>query len=260
MRCTLGSCAAARITPRWVGVQTCGIDVEPVGAHHHDRGHFLALVARQSPVRHRRQPDVGVEPDLMAGVAGQHRAAARLRHVADQDSRPAGVLARLGRQPRHQRDQVRMPPIAVARQPHHLPALAIDRQRFGAGDAALGIEADHARRHRRRQHLAAEQFLGAELRIVGIGQRRQRLWIDAALVLRQRRGGADDGCGISRRVRIRRGFIGSLCSGKPSTKSAAGEKPRQAQVTVFVTVFVTPWTVLAAVFRSDFAKPLKAAD
>ena len=106
------------------------IDVEPVAAHHHDRRHFLALVARQPPVRHRRQPDVGVEPDLMAGMSGEHRAAARLRHVADQQSRPAGVLLRLVGQPLQQRDQVGMRPVAVARQPHHLPGLAVDRQRL----------------------------------------------------------------------------------------------------------------------------------
>ena len=68
---------------------------------------------------------------------------------------------------------------------------------LGAGDAALGIEADHPRRHRRRQHLAGEQLLGADLGIVGIGQRRQRLWIDAALVLRQRGGGAGDDGGAT---------------------------------------------------------------
>ena len=43
-----------------------------------------------------------------------------------------------------------MAPIAVARQPHHLPVLAIDRQRLAAGEAALGVEADRARRQRRR--------------------------------------------------------------------------------------------------------------
>src|SRR6266849_8565944 len=74
------------------------IDVEPVGTHHHDRGRFLALFARQSPVRHRRQPDIGVEAYLVAGVPGQHRTAARLRHVADQYPRPARSLPRLLRQ------------------------------------------------------------------------------------------------------------------------------------------------------------------
>ena len=64
------------------------IDVEPVGTYHHDRGRFLTLFARQSPVRHRRQPDIGVEADLVRGVAGQHRAAARLRNVAYEQAGP----------------------------------------------------------------------------------------------------------------------------------------------------------------------------
>ena len=46
--------------------------------------------------------------------------------------------------------------------------VAVDRQCFGARDAALGVEADHARRHRGRQHLAAEQFLCASLGSLGL--------------------------------------------------------------------------------------------
>ena len=128
----------------------------------------------------------------MAGMAGEHRPAARLRHVADQDAVPARLVVRLCRQPLHQRDEVGMPPIAVARQPHHLPGVAIDRQAFGARDAAMGVEADHARLVRgRRQIFAGEQFLGADLGIVGIGKRRQRLCVDRAFVLRPRGGAAD---------------------------------------------------------------------
>ena len=78
-------------------------------------------------------------------------------------------------------DEIRMAPVAVARQPHHLPGLAVDRHRDGAGEAALGVEADRARLQRRRRGAAAEQFLGGRLRIVGIGERRQRLRIDACL-------------------------------------------------------------------------------
>ena len=55
-----------------------------------------------------------------------------------------------------------------------------------ARKAALGIEADHPRRHLSGEQLAAEQLLGAELGIVRIGKRRQWFRIDAALVLRQR--------------------------------------------------------------------------
>ena len=84
-------------------------------------------------------------------------------------------------------DHVRMAPVAVARQPHHLPGLAVDRQRHAAGEAALGVEADGARRHRRRRRRPpAEQLLGRRLRIVGMRQRRQRLGIERAVILRVR--------------------------------------------------------------------------
>ena len=46
-------------------------------------------------------------------------------------------------------DQVRMAPVAVARQPHHLPGRAVDRQRHAAGETAAGVVADRARRQRR---------------------------------------------------------------------------------------------------------------
>jgi enoyl-CoA hydratase/carnithine racemase len=65
----------------------------------------------------------------------------------------------------------------------------------GAGEAALDVGADRLRRHRCRQHLSCEQFLRAELWIVGIGERRQRFWIDRALVLRPRGNGVGDGQG-----------------------------------------------------------------
>ena len=52
--------------------------------------------ARELAVGHRREPDVGVEADLMAGVAGEHRAAARLRHVADQEPAPAELRRLVG--------------------------------------------------------------------------------------------------------------------------------------------------------------------
>src|SRR5205085_8832308 len=61
----------------------------------------------------------------MAGVAGERRAAAWLADVADQYSGPAGILVRLDRQPLQQRDHVGVAPVAVARQPHHLPGVAV---------------------------------------------------------------------------------------------------------------------------------------
>ena len=92
-----------------------------------------------------RQPDVGVEPDLMRRVAGQHRAAARLRDVADEHARPAVDGRHLFGETLEEGDQRRVAPVAVARQPHHLPGRAVDRQRLGAGEAAVRVEADRAR-------------------------------------------------------------------------------------------------------------------
>src|SRR6516165_5157465 len=45
------------------------IDIESVLPHHHGGGHFLAILARQQMIRHRRQPDVGIKTDLVAGMA-----------------------------------------------------------------------------------------------------------------------------------------------------------------------------------------------
>ena len=56
----------------------------------------------------------------------------------------------------------------------------------GAGETALGIEADGARLQTRRRSLAAEQLLGRGGGIVGLGEGRQRLRIEGALVLRAR--------------------------------------------------------------------------
>ena len=169
------------------------IDIEPVLAHHHDSRHVLALLARQQMIRHRRQPDVSVEPDLVAGVAGEGGPAARLADVSDENAGPAGILVRMHRQPLEKRDRLGMAPIAVARQPHHLPGVAIHRHLRGTGDAALGVLADHLGRLRRRQILSRKKLLGADLGILGILQRRQRLRIERALVLR-RRGKRAGGC------------------------------------------------------------------
>ena len=62
--------------------------------------------------------------------------------------------------PLQERDQLRMAPVAIAREPHHLPGLAVDRQRDAAGKAAVGVEADRARLHRHRLEPAREQFPG----------------------------------------------------------------------------------------------------
>ena len=81
---------------------------------------------RENAVGHRREPDIGVEPDLMAGMAGDHRTAAGLRHVADEETRPAVEAARVARETLKKVEQARMSPIAVAREPHHLPVRTAD--------------------------------------------------------------------------------------------------------------------------------------
>src|SRR6516164_6109222 len=80
-----------------------------------------------------------------------------------------------------------MSPVAVAREPHHLPGLAVDGQRLGPCQASVRIKSDGAGRNRRRRRLAAEQLLGRRCGIVGLGKCRKRCGIERALVLRRRR-------------------------------------------------------------------------
>ncbi len=112
------------------------VDVLSVGADHVGGRHHLALLARQVAVRHRRKPDVGIEPYLVRGMAGQHRAAPRLRNIAHQQARPALDRRHHLGEPFEEGDQHRIAPVAVAGQPHHLPRLPVDRQRLGAREAA----------------------------------------------------------------------------------------------------------------------------
>jgi hypothetical protein len=92
----------------------------------------------------------------MAGVTGEHWATARLRNVANQQTGPARGLVYFHRQPLEEFNQVGIAPVSVAREPHDLPRLAIDRQRNGTRETPLGIEPDRTRRHRNRIGLAAE--------------------------------------------------------------------------------------------------------
>ena len=110
---------------------------------------------------------------------GEHRPAARLRHVADQKTVPADLFRVLGK-PFDEANELRIAPVAVTRQPHDLPGRPSDRQRHSAGEAAVGIAADRARRPGKRRRFAREQFLGRRRRRVRILQRRQRLGIERA--------------------------------------------------------------------------------
>ena len=132
------------------------VDVEPIRPHDIGGGHLLAFGARQLAGRHRRQPDVDVEADLMRGVAGQHRTAARLRHVADENAGPMADGRHLARETFEECDQGWMAPVAVAREAHDLPGGSVDGQGLTAGEAAARIEPDGARRQRRRSGFAAE--------------------------------------------------------------------------------------------------------
>ena len=93
---------------------------------------------------------------------------------------------RLARKAFEEGDHRGMAPIAIARQAHHLPGLAVDRQRLGAGQAAARVKADRARLRLGGRHRASEDFLGGQFRIGGIGDRRQGRGIERALVLRER--------------------------------------------------------------------------
>src|SRR5262245_10929709 len=66
------------------------IDVFAVRGNQVDGGNLVAFLLAQHTIRHRHEPDVDVEPDLMTFMPEWKRPAARLRHVADQDSLPAG--------------------------------------------------------------------------------------------------------------------------------------------------------------------------
>ena len=143
------------------------VDGEGILEHGH-RGHVLALLRGEDAIGHGGEPDIGVEPDLMARMAGDHRAAARLRHVAHEQPRPAVKRPRVAGQPLEIIEQLRRAPIAIAREPHHLPVRAVDGQRDAAGHAPSGIGADGAGGERRWRRHGAEEFLGG--RSLGFGR------------------------------------------------------------------------------------------
>ena len=73
------------------------VDRIAVGCDHIGRRHLVALGDAEPAARHWGQPDVGVEADLMRAVPGQHRPAARLGDVADEQTGPIGGRRQLWR-------------------------------------------------------------------------------------------------------------------------------------------------------------------
>ena len=90
------------------------IEALPVVRDQIDRRDLVALFLAQGVGRHRHEPDVDVQPGGVAHVIGRQRAAARLRHVADQNAFPAGGLGGAGGEFFQEADQVRMAPVAIA--------------------------------------------------------------------------------------------------------------------------------------------------
>ena len=111
------------------------IDVELISRDQIGGRAELTFLPALHVVRHRLEPDIDVEADLMAGVVGDHRSAARLRHVPDQKTVPADLF-RVPGEPFDEANELRIAPIAVARRPHDLPIRSGHRQRYGAGEAA----------------------------------------------------------------------------------------------------------------------------
>src|SRR5262249_26109279 len=113
----------------------------------------LALRLRQAWARLALEPDIGVEPGLMAGMARRSGPAARLADVADIEmglTRGTHLL----RQGLDEVDGDRLAPITGAAETDRLVAGALERQSLCALQTARGVEADGLGRTRGgRRHL-----------------------------------------------------------------------------------------------------------
>ncbi len=136
---------------------------------HGNGAHLFSLLGGEPSAGHRSEPDVSIEADLMGGVAGQHRTAARLRNVAEKKPRPA-VGSRIARQFLNEPDHGRVAPAPVARQPHGLPRRPVRGDRDASGKAALAVEAIRPGGGGCRQFFGAEQILGEFLRARFMGR------------------------------------------------------------------------------------------
>src|SRR5262245_14615040 len=63
---------------RMAGCPCLRVYVKPTLGDHHGCRHFLAFGAREFAIRHWGEPNIGIKPDLVTRVTGEHRAAARL--------------------------------------------------------------------------------------------------------------------------------------------------------------------------------------
>jgi len=72
----------------------------------------------------------------MTEMAADHRPTTRLRHVANEKSRPTIEIAGIGSKALKKIKQPGMAPVAIAREPHHLPMGAIDGKGYRPCKAA----------------------------------------------------------------------------------------------------------------------------
>jgi hypothetical protein len=70
-----------------------GVDVLTAFGDNARCRYLVALDRGQTPIRHRRQPNVALDAKLVRRMPGQHRPAARLRQVTDQEPAPSGRFA-----------------------------------------------------------------------------------------------------------------------------------------------------------------------
>jgi hypothetical protein len=117
------------------------INMAPVFCNHVQCHIEFAFLWRKLVSWHGRKPDIDIEPDLMAGMAGEHGSAAWLGHIADQQPGPSDVL-RLVSQPLNEGHKARVSPVPISRYSHDLPVRAANRERDGTRKTTIGIGAD----------------------------------------------------------------------------------------------------------------------
>src|SRR5262249_36866529 len=101
----------------------------------------LALLAALHVVRHRGETNIDVEADLVAGMARERRPAARLRHVADQETVPADLFAFLANRSM-KRTRCGLPQLRLSDRRMTCQLGPIVWQPRSAGETAVGIAAD----------------------------------------------------------------------------------------------------------------------